>query len=55
MSLWYILYIVLGNIPVLQGGTEFITVTLLRLLLYQYQVFLWLTGGHDVVNRVIST
>ena len=37
MSLWYIL--VLGNIPVLQGGTEFIKVTLLRILLYQYHVF----------------
>ena len=31
--------IVLGNIPVLQGGTKFIPVTLLRILLYQYHVF----------------
>ena len=53
MSLWYIL--VLGNIPVLQGDTEFITVTLLRILLYQYHVILWLRGGLDVANRVVST
>ena len=53
MSLWYIL--VLGNIPVLQGGTEFITVTLLRIPLNQYHDFLWLRGGHDIVTRAVST
>ena len=48
--------LVLGNIPVisLHRGIEFIPVTLLRIPFYRYYInyiFLWLRGGHEVINR----
>ena len=39
----------------LYRGIEFILVTLLKIPLYRYLNFLWLRGGHDVINRVVST
>ena len=56
VEIWINSYIVvLGNILVvlLHRGIEFIPVTLLRKPLYQCYIFLWLRGGHDIVNRVV--
>ena len=52
--------LVLGNIPVilLHRGIEFIPATLLTILFYWYfinYIFLWLRGGHEVINRVANT
>ena len=52
----YLCKVVLGNIPVisLHQGIGFIPVTLLRIPFYRYfinYIFLWLRGGHEVVNK----
>ena len=47
--LCYILVLLLYRI------IKFIPVIMLKILLYQYHNFLWLRGGHDVINKVVST
>ena len=47
--------IVLYTHIIVTRGIEFIPVTLLKRPLYQYHNFLCLRGGHEVVNRVVST